>query len=56
MKMALMVIGVIAIAGVACEIVGNIVVRRASARFDKMPPDEQRKEQERLYREHVCKG
>jgi len=50
MKIALIVIGIIAIAGVAFEIVGNIVAKRARARFDKMTPDEQRRYQEAAYR------
>ena len=50
MKIALIVIGVIVIAFVAIEVVGKMVARRAKARFDALPPDEQRKEQERLYK------
>ena len=52
MKIVLIVIGVISVAGVAIEVVGKIVVRRAKARFDAMTPEEQRKEQERLYKRH----
>lgn len=52
MKIALIVIGVIVIAFVAIEVVGRIVARRARARFDGLPPDEQRKEQARLYKAH----
>jgi len=50
MKIALIIIGVIAVAGVAIEIIGKIVARRAEYRFDAMSPDEQRKEQERMYK------
>ena len=39
MKIALIVIGVIAVAGVAIEVVGKMVARRAKALFDVMPPD-----------------
>lgn len=50
MKIALIIIGAIAVVGVAIEVVGRIVARLAKARFDAMSPDGQRKEQERLYR------
>lgn len=50
MKIALIVIGVIAVAGVAIEVVGKMVARRAKARFDAMSSDEQRKRQEVLYK------
>jgi len=52
MKIALIIIGAIAVAGVAFEVVGKIVARRAKARFDAMSSGEQRKEQERLYKKH----
>lgn len=50
MKIALIVIGVIAIAGVAFEIVGSIIAKRAKSRFDKMSPEEQRRHQEQMYK------
>ena len=50
MKIVLIVIGVIAIAGVAFEIAGNIIAKRARARFDKMSPEEQRRYQDAAYR------
>jgi len=50
MKVALIIVGAVAIAGIAFEIVGNLIAKRARARFDRMPPDAQRKEQERMYR------
>ncbi len=50
MKIALIIIGAIAVAGVAIEVIGKVVARRAEDRFDAMSPDEQRKEQERLYK------
>ena len=49
MKIALITIGVIAIVDIAFEIVGNIVAKRARARFDKMSRDEQRRYQEATY-------
>lgn len=52
MKIALIIIGAIAVVGVAIEVVGRIVARLAKARFDAMSPDGQRKEQERLYKAH----
>lgn len=51
MKIGLIVIGAIAIVCVAFEVVGKIVAKGARARLDKMSHDEQRKEQERLYKE-----
>lgn len=50
MKIALIVIGIIVIVAVAIELVGRIVAKKADARFKAMSPDEQRKEQERLYK------
>ena len=52
MKIALIVVGVIAVAVIGVEIVGTIAYRRWRKRFDSLPPDEQRKEQERLYKKH----
>lgn len=50
MKIALIIIGAIAVAGVVIEVIGKVVSRRAKARFDAMSPEEQRKEQDRLYK------
>ena len=50
MKIALIVVGIIIAIGVAFEIWSKIAYRRWRKRFDALPPDEQRKEQERLYR------
>ena len=50
MKIVLIVVGVVVLFGVAVEIWGKIAYRRWRRRFDVMPPDKQRKEQERLYR------
>ena len=52
MKIALVVIGAIAVVFVAIEVIGKITTRRAKARFNAMSPDEQRKEQESLYKAH----
>jgi len=52
MKIVLIVIGIIVIVAVAIELIGRIVSKNADARFKAMPPDEQRKEQERLYKAH----
>ena len=50
MKIALIVAGIIIVIGVVFEIWSKIAYRRWRKRFDALPPDEQRKEQERLYK------
>lgn len=50
MKIVLTAIGIMAILAVGFEIWSRIAYRRWRKRFDAMPPDEQRKEQERMYR------
>ena len=50
MKIALIIVGAIVVAFVAIEVIGKVVSRRAQARFNAMTPEEQRKEQERLYK------
>lgn len=52
MKIVLIVVGVIAVLGIAFEIWSKIACRRWRKRFDALPPDEQRKEQERMYKAH----
>ena len=52
MKITLIVIGIIAVLAVGFEIWSKIAYRRWRKRFDALPPDEQRKEQERLYKAH----
>ena len=52
MKITLIVIGIIAVLAVGFEIWSKIAYRRWRKRFDALPPGEQRKEQERLYKEH----
>ena len=49
MKIALIVIGVIAMACIAIEIASKISAKREKARWDKLSPDEQRKYQEQMY-------
>ena len=53
MKIAIIVIGVIAIVCIAIEIASKISVKREKARWDKLSPDEQRKEQEAAYRQQA---
>ena len=50
MKITLIVIGIIAVLAVGFEIWSKIAYRRWRKRFDALPPDEQRKEQERMYK------
>ncbi|MBQ8124888.1 MAG: hypothetical protein IJ173_03265 [Kiritimatiellae bacterium] len=50
MKIALIVVGVIVVAAIAFSVWSRIAYRRWRNRFDAMTPDEQRKEQERLYK------
>ena len=52
MKIALIVVGIIIVIGVVFEIWNKIAYRRWRKRFDALPPDERRKEQERLYKTH----
>ena len=46
MKIALVIIGIL----IAFEIIVDFVARLAKARFDRMSPGGQRKEQERFYK------
>lgn len=50
MKIALIVVGAIVLATIALSIWSRLAYRRWRKRFDSLPPDEQRKEQERLYK------
>ena len=52
MKIALIVAGIIVVLAVGFEIWSKIVSLRWRKRFDSLPPDEQRREQERLYKAH----
>lgn len=53
MKIALIIIGVIAIVCIAIEIASKISAKREKARWDKLSPDEQRKAQEAAYRQQA---
>ena len=50
MKLALIIIGVIAIVCIAIEIASKISAKREKTRWDKLSPDEQRKQQEQMYK------
>jgi len=50
MKIALIVVGIIIVIGVVFEIWSKIAYRRWRKRFDALPPDERRKEQERMHK------
>ena len=50
MKIALILVGVIVVAAIAFSVWSRIASRRWRRRFDALPPDEQRKEQERMYK------
>ena len=50
MKIVLTILGAFVITSIAIEVAGNLIVRRAKARFDRMPSDEQRKRQEVVYK------
>ena len=56
MKIALIaggcVVALIVVGAVAFEIWSKIAYRRWRKWFDSLPPDQQRKEQERMYKEH----
>ena len=53
MKIALIIIGVIALACIAMEIASKISAKREKARWDKMSPVERRKAQETAYRQQA---
>ncbi|MBQ8125846.1 MAG: FeoB-associated Cys-rich membrane protein [Kiritimatiellae bacterium] len=50
MKIAMIIIGAIVLAAIAFSIWSRLAYRRWRNRFDAMTPDEQRKEQERMYK------
>lgn len=56
MKIVLIGIGIIVIVAVAIALIGRMVAKKEDARFKAMSPEEQRKYQERLYREQVYNG
>ena len=53
MKIALIIIGVIAIVCIAMKVISRISAKREKVRWDKLSPDEQRKEQETAYRQQA---
>ena len=53
MEITLRIIGIIAVLAVGFELWSKSAYRRWRKRFDALPPDEQRKEQERLDKAHV---
>ena len=53
MKITIIIIGVIALACIAMEIASKISAKREKARWDKLSPEEQRKEQEAAYRQQA---
>lgn len=52
MKVTMIVVGVIVVAAIAFSLWSRIASRRWRKWFDSLPPEEQRKEQERLYKAH----
>ncbi len=52
MKIALIVVGVVVVAAITFSVWSCIASRRWRKWFDSLSPDEQRKEQERLYKAH----
>lgn len=52
MKIVLLVLAAIVVICIAFSVWSRIAYCRWRKRFDSLPPDEQRKEQERLYKEH----
>ena len=50
MKIAMIIIGAIVLVAIALSIWSRMAYRRWCWRFDSLPPDEQHKEQERLYK------
>ena len=53
MKLALIVIALLVVVGIALKICSRISAKREQARWDKLSPDEQRKEQEAAYRQQA---
>lgn len=50
MKIALIAVGVVVIAAIAFSVWSRIASRRWRKWFDSLSPEEQRKEQERMYK------
>ena len=52
MKIALIVIAVLVVAGVTFEIYSRIAAKKEDERWNKMSPGERRKYQEEMYKRH----
>ena len=52
MKIAMIIIGAIVLVAIAFSLWSRLAYRRWRKRFDAMTPDEQRKEQARMYKVH----
>lgn len=52
MKITLIIIGAIVLAAIALSLWHRVAYRCWCKRFDSLPPGEQRKEQERVYKAH----
>jgi len=50
MRILIIVIAVLVLAGVGFEFFSRMVAREEKARFDKMSPEERRKYQEQMYK------
>lgn len=50
MKIALIIVVAIVLVAIAFSLWSRVAYRRWRRRFDSLPPDEQRKEQERVYK------
>lgn len=53
MKLALIIIAVLVVTGITLKIYSRISAKREQARWNKLTPDEQRREQEAAYRRHA---
>ena len=56
MKLALIAIAALAVAFIAIEAVGRVIYHRRRRRSASLAPDQQRKEQEWQYKNHVYRG
>ena len=56
MKIAMIIVGAIVLAAIAFSLWSRVAYCRWRKRFDSLPPDEQRKEQERLYKVRAWKS
>ena len=56
MKIALIIIGAIVLATIVLSLWSRVAYRRWRRRFDSLPSDEQRKEQEQMYKVRAWKS